>query len=68
MKPIKPNRPSDLLEFDPYAPRLALALECTPARQDRLLNSFLLFGAHGLPQLSQDAEKVAHNEYLVGHA
>ena len=68
MKPINPNRPSDLLEFDPYTPRLALALECTPTGQDRLLNSFLLFGAHGLPQCSPDAEKVGHSEYLVGHA
>lgn len=64
MSPTKPNRATHAPEFDlDPVPRLALAIECVPAREEHGLRSFLLFGALGLPQ-----EQVEGSEYLVGHA
>ena len=73
MRPTKPYRTCDALEFAPQpVPRLALALESVPAREERRLHSFLLFGALGLPQCSRGAEQIGEqiegSEHLVGHA
>ena len=67
MRPTKPNRTSDALEFDPQPiQRLGLALECVRAREEHRLHSFLFFGPRDLTQW--DAEQTGDIEPLVGHA
>jgi hypothetical protein len=67
MRPTKPNLTCDELEFALQSvPRLALALECVPAREEHRLHSFLFFGTRDLTQW--DAEQTGDGEPLVGHA
>ena len=69
MKPTKPNRTRDVIEFDPQPiPYPGLALECVPAREERRFHSFLFFGTHALTQCSRDAEQIGGSAHLVGHA